>query len=393
MTKLRNGSSVEVLRREHDPGGSWFPGTIISASRNHYVVKYKFLVNHKREPVLEKVHVEDVRPQPPHETGKRWMVSDIAEVFDSQCWRVGKVAKVLRKNWFVIRLFGSIQLKEFHECNMRIQQSWHNNKWSVIGKVARDKQFTAHNHSKHSSDLFFSVPLKQIVKESRSRGKDRNGCYEKKHDHSNKYCQMRTINRSFAYHCETSSNDLLPAESHKKRKSGPCAGGCNGTMIGTLPLYEQVGNIHSPRARMLDVEMVNATNNRLHVSSMPHWSNEDSNECSIASCSSNDFPDSHRESLENESNNSDAESSFPSLSGKKHIFPSPRYNLDVDIHELELHAYESTVQALYASGPLSWEQESLLTNLRLSLNISDDEHLLQLRHLLSSQKQLMAYGY
>lgn len=56
----------------------------------------------------------------------------------------------------------------------------------------------------------------------------------------------------------------------------------------------------------------------------------------------------------------------------------------VDVHELELEAYRSTVRALHASGPLTWEQESLLTNLRLSLNISNEEHLLQLRRLLSS---------
>jgi hypothetical protein len=57
--------------------------------------------------------------------------------------------------------------------------------------------------------------------------------------------------------------------------------------------------------------------------------------------------------------------------------------LFLNIHELELQAYRSTVRALRAAGPLTWEQESLLTNLRLSLNISNEEHLLQLRHLLS----------
>ena len=57
--------------------------------------------------------------------------------------------------------------------------------------------------------------------------------------------------------------------------------------------------------------------------------------------------------------------------------------LFLNIHELELRAYRSTVRALHAAGLLTWEQESLLTNLRLSLNISNEEHLLQLRHLLS----------
>ncbi|KAK7311862.1 hypothetical protein RJT34_10289 [Clitoria ternatea] len=45
------------------------------------------------------------------------------------------------------------------------------------------------------------------------------------------------------------------------------------------------------------------------------------------------------------------------------------------IHRLELQAYRRTLEAIYASGSLSWEQEELLTNLRISLNISNDEHL------------------
>lgn len=52
------------------------------------------------------------------------------------------------------------------------------------------------------------------------------------------------------------------------------------------------------------------------------------------------------------------------------------------IHGLELHAYRYTLQALYASGPFSWEQEELLTNLRTTLRISNDEHLVELKNLI-----------
>lgn len=139
IMKFRKGNLVEVLRREHDPCGSWFPGNIVSVEGNDYVVRYKFLLDEEGEPLLEKVHWVYVRPLPLplplHEVAKRWRVGDIAEVFDNQCWRVGKIAKVLPKNGFVIRLFGSIQLKEFHESNIRIRKSSHINQWSVTGKV------------------------------------------------------------------------------------------------------------------------------------------------------------------------------------------------------------------------------------------------------------------
>lgn len=60
----------------------------------------------------------------------------------------------------------------------------------------------------------------------------------------------------------------------------------------------------------------------------------------------------------------------------------PRKKLQGEIHQMGLNAYRSTLIALYASGPISWEQEALLTDMRLILNVSNDEHLLELRNLL-----------
>lgn len=57
--------------------------------------------------------------------------------------------------------------------------------------------------------------------------------------------------------------------------------------------------------------------------------------------------------------------------------------LAAEIHRLELGAYRLTIEALHASGPLSWEQEDLITNLRMSLHISNDEHLMEIRNLIS----------
>lgn len=69
---------------------------------------------------------------------------------------------------------------------------------------------------------------------------------------------------------------------------------------------------------------------------------------------------------------------------------STQEELLAEIHRLELHAYRCTIEALHASGPLSWEQEELMTNLRLSLHISNDEHLMELRNLISSENNIPA---
>ena len=142
------------------------------------------------------------------------------------------------------------------------------------------------------------------------------------------------------------------------------------------------GASHHPskRAHPRNVAVASMAKSYLHSSSQAI---EDA-ECSVASCSVNDPC-----RLDNGGNGSgrrrrgagclpdDAMSACPCTSGD-------REEAAVDVHGLELEAYRSTMRALYASGPLTWEQEALLTNLRLSLNISNEEHLLQLRRLMSS---------
>lgn len=60
-------------------------------------------------------------------------------------------------------------------------------------------------------------------------------------------------------------------------------------------------------------------------------------------------------------------------------------SVETEAHKLELDAYQSTMVALYANGSISWEQEAMLSNLRLLLNISLDEHQLVLKGLAPSR--------
>ncbi|XP_020590385.1 uncharacterized protein LOC110031502 [Phalaenopsis equestris] len=71
--------------------------------------------------------------------------------------------------------------------------------------------------------------------------------------------------------------------------------------------------------------------------------------------------------------------------GREASFPT-KEALHQAIHSLELHAYRSTMAAFFASGPINWEQEALLTNLRQMLHISIDEHLMELKNLANLDK-------
>lgn len=54
-------------------------------------------------------------------------------------------------------------------------------------------------------------------------------------------------------------------------------------------------------------------------------------------------------------------------------------------HKLELDAYHATVATLHTNRCITWEQELMLSNLRLLLNISNDEQQSVLRTLASSR--------
>ncbi|OVA05366.1 EMSY N-terminal [Macleaya cordata] len=396
--KFKQGNKVEVLRRTKEQFASWYPGKIISADGSQYSVSYDLFMNPKGEPVVENVCRENVRSKPPpvkREEG--WVIGDIAEVFDLYCWKVGKVAKVLNNNRIVIRLCGSIQLKEFHESNLRVRQAWHNNKWVAVPKDGGDRQNDNNgilNSSRFSQGLVRRSPQQVIHKETCLRDREDEEQFKTSHP-------MRTSKRNLESHLESALDDGVMEIRGSKRKACMKVGKGDQLPMRTLSSLKRVSAVSSPKAKVgkkcmigyskMDDEAEKTKNYNLHPFSMAARTPEESTECSVASCSSNYLPGYTASNSQKSSKNvddcsfDDAGSFCPSISEKKYLPSCAEDELEADIHKLELHAYKSTVQALYASGPLSWEQESLLTNLRLSLNISNEEHLLQLRQLLSAQ--------
>nr|DAD19693.1 TPA_asm: hypothetical protein HUJ06_021156 [Nelumbo nucifera] len=349
--KFKEGNKVEVLRRKKDPFGSWYPGKIISVDGDQYTVRYE-LLNNEGKPIVEKVNVEDVRPEPPPKKGgEKWVLGHIVEVFDFHSWRAGKIAKVMNNNRFVIRLFGSIQLREFDKPTLRVRQVWHNNKWDLIEKVDGPKLIkrkVTQNCLKYSHALGGDAQ-QSICKDTLTR--ERNEREEFK-----TFPTVKTSKRNYICDFESSPHDAVSRQGGKKGKPS--------------------------------IKIENFDKSHMRTLTFPKQATQESKECSVSSCSSNDYQEFTAQNFRKPRkipiiSFSDAGSSCPSISGLKDLHSCAEEELEANIHRLELHAYKSTVQALYASGPLSWEQESLLTNLRLSLNISNEEHLLQLRHLLS----------
>ncbi|KAK3124610.1 hypothetical protein QOZ80_7BG0589230 [Eleusine coracana subsp. coracana] len=235
---------------------------------------------------------EDVRPH--RLVGLRessWILGDIIEVFYHNLWRPGKIIKVLKNDYFVIRLTCIIQLKEFHISCLRAPQANHGKQSSVIDKDCRGSEEDGHRTKRCKSSKICPSSATRVVMKLKTRRTRPDGFIR----------VTGKTTKAAAYEVHQPNKKVLPLKvSARNGIDGDC--------------------LYRPLTRSL-------------------W--EDRNV--------------HR----------------PSLS--------------MDLHDLELQAYQSTVRAFYASGPLTWEQESLLTNLRLSLNISNEENLLHLSYAVSTQ--------
>ncbi|URE29822.1 hypothetical protein MUK42_17303 [Musa troglodytarum] len=393
--KFKEGDRVEVLRSKAEQYGSWFPAKITSLNGYSFTVRYELFHTSDGKPVVETVHEGDVRPSPPPQDRRelRWVVGGIAEVLDLCAWRVGKVMKVIKEDRIVIKLFGSIQLQEHGVSDLRVPQAWQNNQWLMIDMGIKGKQF-GYDYIPSSSNSARKLDC------GTSQGIDKQASPGQRSKQKRASCNspVKAGKRNLNSHCGFSPVNLVGRTKRKRKsstdKSNKLSRRSLPKKVDCVSFSKDIVAEHflhkSNKDRTTTFPQMNAdkgfTNNRIvNSSSIPLAVTEENIECSVASCSGNEYPGysyqnlrEHRKDTASDSFD-DAISSCP-IEGKEYQSKSGD-ELAASVHELELKAYQYTMQALHASGPLSWEQESLLTNLRLSLNISNEEHLLHLRHL------------
>ncbi|KAG6476112.1 uncharacterized protein LOC122022534 [Zingiber officinale] len=395
--EFKPGDEVEVLRRNEEPNVSWFPAIISSVLVNKYSVSYKLFVKPQGKPIVETVDDKDVRPSPPLVPHKQdWTVGDIVEVLDTHSWKVAKIAKILKKGYVVAKIFGSIQLKRFLLYDVRVPQAWQTNHW--VNKVENGKHFHCGlmpSNSKHTAKVEDGIQQEActIQKFNTKHPEAYNGHkFDKR-----QLCPMppTTLERDLKLHCIAACDPEIIGTG-KRRKVSMEGRGTSPRKIDVVT-FSKVSNLEkcmlkSGKTRRtvktgLQADKVFLDEHATPLFRIPMGVAEETDECSVASCSSNDTEESCFGGARRHSRNASGKSTnvMPSspYEGEREHETIFKDKLAASIHMLELRAYRSTLRALHASGPLSWEQETLLTNLRLSLNISNEEHLLHLKQLLS----------
>lgn len=404
------GSKVEVFSQKEVPSGSWHGAEIICGNGHNYTVWYDTCAGRSDDVIFKRVSRKVIRPCPPiSEVTENWVSGDIVEVFDNFCWKMAAISKVLRKKCFLVRLLGSLQEFKVNKSYLRPRFNWQDGKWVVSGKGSRD--CGNHKHSEQSALMCNQISSSQFRRTDSlsyllARDDDSFAVGEKMHAHEIQNRSSRTSKkRALNY---DSPAEACAGAAHKYRLvHARC--GVKAAVATLLPKVDAVASSYEMMTEInehaslktgtifseMEIERLKpsgATRNLPDISFQPNDSYSVSS--SVGSCSifgsvpyelprhSSTYPNG-----DSDGNSSDAQS-VSQRDEKGDSFLPTEKELAEKIHSLELHAYRCTMEALHASGPLSWEQEALVTNLRLSLHISNDEHLLELRNLVSTEASI-----
>ncbi|KAL2548328.1 Plant Tudor-like RNA-binding protein [Forsythia ovata] len=401
--RFKRGSKVEVMNKREAPV-SWSTAEIVSDNGNTYSVRRYYYVGMACEPIVERVSRKLVRPYPPVvQVMENYVTGDIVEMFDNFSWKIANILKVLHGNQYLIKQFGSSQESIIPRSNIRVRQTWHDDKWIMMGKSCgrledgKVKESSALNCHKNKSFMGAQFNARDKIPQEDCINIQNYVGFQ-----GSPVVSSRSRKRMFPY-----CSSIFEADTGNVQKIKAIEKEGQRRRI-AVPILEKVDAVAYPRETLGEKhmhssfkkksngysEMERAKENDILAGSgvrSSEFNYSDSDICSVGSCSvasqsPNDFH-SHFPPMQCLRTNflfGDAESFNGSGSEKKSYLP-PKEEVEARIHELEFHAYCSTLEAFYASGPLSWEQESLLANLRILLNISNDEHMMKLKYLISAK--------
>lgn len=370
---------MEVLQKAEVPFGSWRPAEIVSGNGHTYLVSYDQCLLDTS--VVERVPRKAMRPSPPPPDGSIcWVPGNILEVFDSYSWKVVEVVKLLGHKFYLVRLLGASMELRVHASSLRTRQLWQDGKWVPLPKDSggshRSRTKGGNNTSGDSNLL---LKNKNAFEGNMSRGTKR------KSSGSSAFPMQRSeVTKRFQIsHRDGRCQRIVRGDSlHLMDKVDAVDSPC--LMLGEKCMHDSLYNRANGFPKT-NLAVVNTNVDYPYPALTTQDSDTDSAASSVGSC--NPYGSPYRPAHPQEydsgdicSKNGDDEASISGRESPLPIKGDPRE----ETHLLELHAYRATMMALYVSGSISWEQEVLMTNLRLTLNISTDEHLSELRNLASS---------
>ncbi|MCE3214933.1 hypothetical protein HAX54_000309 [Datura stramonium] len=303
--RFKKGDKVEVMNTSEVPI-SWRTAEIVSGNGHTCTVRYGSGLGIRSEKFEERVSRKMIRPCPAvvHFV-ETWAPGDIVEVYNDYCWKIAIVLSVLQLDCYLVRLLGCSLELSIHKTEMRDRQNWKDGKWIYIRK----------------------------------------GCVQAGAKRSNKVSAQDC--------CQKMVLQLLPLDA-PTNLLGETDGLATHGKIKDKSLKFQAIETDSCRLRAALaatlLEKVDATATQEELCITSERPNKLLRHLPRVPCRVSGVLCSDAESVCG---------SGPSVYKEKTHSNPPEEELATSVHTLELHAYKCTLVALYASGPLTWEQEAI----------------------------------
>ncbi|XP_050363592.1 uncharacterized protein LOC126782394 [Argentina anserina] len=364
--RFKKGDKVEVLNLKEVPSGAWQCGVIVSGNGHTYSVRYDWSPDVEGEAVVERVWRKAIRPCPPLVYSEdSWGVGDVVEVFDVGFWKMARVVKDFDGNYYLARLLGSLEEFRIHKSRIRVRQLLKDDKWIVVGKINLRIKVSwgndcVENRSCQDSHIVSSPSLKRHCLYTEA--------YPRKMRLTERECgRQQALSRS-----PSSLLKKVDAVAYPREKPDEN--------------YMHTSFV-CPATRYIEKENRNLSGANSCFERSSEVSDCDTDACSIESvgscsviCNNSSKKSGYGlagNSEEADTLSSDADSFSSGADMPANVFLLQKHDTAAAIHMLELDAYRRTLMVMHASGSLSWEQQDLLTTLRMSLHISNDEHLME----------------
>ncbi|XP_027772874.1 uncharacterized protein LOC107020644 isoform X2 [Solanum pennellii] len=390
--RFKRGSKVEVMNMKQSPA-SRRRAENLSDNGYMYTVRYDYYPGIESMGRTERVSRKNIRSCTPCvESLENQEIGQVVEVFDESSWKMATIVKVLDSDYYLVHQTGCLKELCVHRSNTRVVQCWQDEERHLIRKGSelcrRSDQLSALKPSeKVSKVLSFSARNRFHAGDDHLASQE---CTELRKSHISSSLLLNRVSQVAFSKNGTFRNirDLEATERvFKRRRVVPAS--LKGQVNVDAKCKENIMAEKYVHDQLKD-DGYCALEKTKRSGSIGYFltrSTESSDACSVGSCSINEkFSNLSPEEVFCQGTVlcSDAESCHDSADKEeRHSLSSP-VKIAASIHSLELHAYRCTLEALYASGPLSWDQEALLTNLRISLHISNDEHLAELKTLISA---------
>lgn len=343
--KFKDGMRVEVCSFEAGFEGAWFEGIVMSFEGGSCKVLYDKFLTDDGEPLVERLNCSQIRPRPPQTNIKNWAIGDGVDAYETDCWWRGVVSQVLPGKQYSVYFPDSKSVSTYHRSNLRSRQDWHDGKWCSVPLPLQ---------ARSPNIVRLKIPVVPNSKETPLASSPKG---------------PNTVAHALKKRAQRIDDDFPYEKSCKVTKSRRLEL-AQATCQTQIEIPKNVGNSFEPHVEgilfggsIIDIDNKNCSpstdgsciafvhSSRYRKTVTRYWSAHDNNQ---------------------KSNGIDIEDENK-----------------LTMHKLEANAYRSVLQAFHAQGSLNWEREALLTNLRLKLHITCEEHRLELEKLVSEHQLKM----